>query len=188
MASKDILKLLGVVCFFFSALGTQLWGGLLYRSNPALEGTEYKEKNFFVLNFNDFLMSFGVWVVMLLCEYVALFPDAIYEVSPIPGAWLVFMVFYIIGVSIIFELVKAFTIEVFMDLRREWGKPEPHFKTLDTVIEECHQKGQELHSRVEGDLRSKQKIIEKFREMYENGNNLDEEAEDSGNGCQKNKH
>merc|ERR1719414_1643233 len=105
LASKDILKLLGVVTFFFSALGVQLWGGLLYKSNPDLEETEYKEKDFFVLNFNDFLMSFGVWVVMLLCEYMPIFPDAIGEVSSIPGGPLIFLAFYITSVSIVFELV-----------------------------------------------------------------------------------
>jgi len=185
LASKDILKMLGVVCFFFSALGTQLFGGLLYKSNPALEGTEYEEKNFFVLNFNDFMMSFGVWVVMLLCEYVAIFPDTISQVSDLPGVWLVFLVFYILGVSIIFELVKAFTIEVFMELRSKWGKQEMQFKTLDKVIEECHLKGQELHSRVSGDLRSKEKIMKMFKKMYQADGSSDGE---SSCGSEKHKH
>ena len=38
MASQEILILLGVVVFFFSALGMQLWGGTLYATHPALEG------------------------------------------------------------------------------------------------------------------------------------------------------
>merc|ERR1719265_1594379 len=41
ITSKDILTLLGVVVFFFTALGVQLWGGLLYDGNSLLEGTEY---------------------------------------------------------------------------------------------------------------------------------------------------
>ena len=40
MASQEILILLGVVVFFFSALGMQLWGGTLYATHPALEGGE----------------------------------------------------------------------------------------------------------------------------------------------------
>eukprot|EP00913_Durusdinium_trenchii_P000962 g889.t1 len=101
------------IVFFFSALGLQLWGGTLYKTHPALEGTEYEEKDFFVLNFNDFLMSFAVWVVLLLCEYKDEFSSAVAATSSVPGSWLVFLLFYILGVSIIFELVKAFTIEVF---------------------------------------------------------------------------
>merc|ERR1719265_1111495 len=41
ICSRDILTLLGVVVFFFTTLGVQLWGGLLYDTNPDLHGTEY---------------------------------------------------------------------------------------------------------------------------------------------------
>jgi len=183
LASKNILLLLGIVMFFFSSLSVQMWGGLLYKSNPALEETEYKEKNLFVLNFNDFAMSFGVWVVMLLCEYVPSFPDAINEVSEVPGGWLIFLIFYIVGVSIIFELVKAFTIEVFMDLRSKWDKPSEGFETLETVIEECKERGEELHYRSSGDLRSREKILEEIKEMYE-----EEKEEEEGKHEEKHGH
>merc|ERR1719230_546912 len=69
--AKDILTLLLVVMYFFTMLSVQLFGGLLYKSHPALQDSEYNEANFWVLNFNDFLLAFGVWVVMLLCEYKA---------------------------------------------------------------------------------------------------------------------
>ena len=36
---------LGLKVFFFSALGMHLWGGTLYRTHPALEGSEYEEKD-----------------------------------------------------------------------------------------------------------------------------------------------
>jgi hypothetical protein len=117
--AKDILTLLLVVMYFFTMLSVQLFGGLLYKSHPALQDTEYKEADFWVLNFNDFLMAFGVWVVMLLCEYKAEFTDAIARTSSIPFSWTVFFIFYVFAVSIIFELVKAFTIEVFVTLHRE---------------------------------------------------------------------
>jgi len=117
--AKDILTLLLVVMYFFTMLSVQLFGGLLYKSHPALQESEYKEANFWVLNFNDFLMAFGVWVVMLLCEYKAEFTDAIARTSHIPFSWSVFFIFYVFAVSIIFELVKAFTIEVFVTLHQE---------------------------------------------------------------------
>ena len=47
MASQEILILLGVVVFFFSALGMQLWGGTLYATHPALEGGARKRPTFF---------------------------------------------------------------------------------------------------------------------------------------------
>merc|ERR1719236_158040 len=52
ICSKDILTLLGVVVYFFTSLGCQLWGGLLYNSNPQLAGSEYLKNKWAVLNFN----------------------------------------------------------------------------------------------------------------------------------------
>jgi len=117
--AKDILTLLLVVMYFFTSLSVQLFGGLLYKSRPELQESEYSEADFWVLNFNDFLLAFGVWVVMLLCEYKAEFATAVMKTSKIPYSWIIFFIFYIFAVSIIFELVKAFTIEVFVTLHRE---------------------------------------------------------------------
>jgi len=117
--AKDILTLLLVVMYFFTMLSVQLFGGLLYKTREELQESEYKEADFWVLNFNDFLMAFGVWVVMLLCEYKAEFADAIWRTSKIPFSDFLFLVFYVFAVSIIFELVKAFTIEVFVTLHQE---------------------------------------------------------------------
>jgi len=147
-ASADILTLLWVVVYFFTMLGVQLWGGLLYKTNPLLEGTEYEENGMFVFNFNDFSMSFGTWVMVLLCEYVPTLVDAVHAASALRWSWLVFLIFYIFGVSIVFELVKAFTIEVFVDLHKEWGEPEEEMRALTEVIEICRQKGDTLHYRV----------------------------------------
>ncbi|CAK9079284.1 unnamed protein product [Durusdinium trenchii] len=165
MASQEILILLGVIVFFFSALGLQLWGGTLYKTHPALEGTEYEEKDFFVLNFNDFLMSFAVWVVLLLCEYKDEFSSAVAATSSVPGSWLVFLLFYILGVSIIFELVKAFTIEVFVELHKHRNKEVKEFQALKAVEAEVTSRGQTLHYRIVGDLTLHEKIIAALEEV-----------------------
>ena len=44
---------------------------------------------------------------MLLCEYEPNFPEAVSKTSEMPFSWLVFPVFYVLGVSIVFELVKV---------------------------------------------------------------------------------
>lgn len=146
-ASAEILTLLWVVVYFFTMLSMQLWGGVLYKTNPLLEGTEYEEKKMFVFNFNDFLMSFGTWVVILLCEYVPTFVDAVHAASSLKRSWIVFLVFYIFGVSIVFELVKAFTIEVFVDLHKEWGEPEEEMHALAEVAEKYRLMGETVHFR-----------------------------------------
>jgi len=119
LTAREMVTLLGVVVFFFSMLSVQVFGGELYEGNRKLEGTEYHEQKWHVLNFNDTPMAFGVWVVFLLMEYAPIFPDAVAKASETPWAWIIFPVFYLAGVSITFELVKAFTIEVFITLFKE---------------------------------------------------------------------
>ena len=46
-------SLLAEVVFFFTTLGVNLFGGVLYKGNPGLEHTEYEEKHWYVFNFND---------------------------------------------------------------------------------------------------------------------------------------
>lgn len=120
-SSTDLLSLLGIVVYFFMCLSVQLWGGLLHYDSEKLGETEYRKNNWLVLNFNDSLTAFGAWVVMLLCEYVPKYAEAVYSVTETPynRTWLIFLVFYFCGVCIVFELVKAFTIEVFLACLRE---------------------------------------------------------------------
>lgn len=166
-ASKDMMVTLGVVTFFFTCLGVQLWGGILYESNPRLDETEYKENHRFVLNFNDFGTSLGVWVVSLLCEYVAIFPDVISKTSDIAGSWLIFLLFYIGAVCIVFELVKAFTIEAFLELHKRWDEPEEDFDPLKNIEEECQKRGEVLHFRQTGMLAVHEKLVEALAEAKE---------------------
>lgn len=102
-------------------------GWTVAHDNKRLEGTEYKENNWLVLNFNDSLSAFGAWVVMLLCEYVPKYAEAVFTVldPPYNRTWLIFLVFYFCGVCIVFELVKAFTIEVFLGC---WGDKQAQAK------------------------------------------------------------
>merc|ERR1712048_232606 len=169
LASTDILTLLGVVVFFFTTLSVQLWGGLLYIGNPALEESEYAESKHYVLNFNDFLMAFGVWVVSLLCEYVPEFPEVIEKVSPCPWTWTIFPIFYLFAVSVIFELVKAFTIEIFMSIKKKVGKKEQIFEPIEELRKTFAEDGLSLHYQIVGDESMQEKIIEALKALGEEG-------------------
>jgi len=166
-ASKDILALLGVVIFFFTALSVQLWGGLLYVGNPKLEETEYAESKYYAFNYNDCFMAFGAWVVMLLCEYAPQFPEVIALTSDIPGSWWVFPVFYVCGVSIVFELVKAFTIELFIHLNKKRGAKEEELVALKDLQIDLQEAGETLHYRMVGDVMTKEKMDEVLKDMLE---------------------
>ncbi len=71
--SVDVLGQLLLWTSFFAVLGCQLFGGAVYATNPALEGTEYQRSFYGVLNLNDFAMGF----MPLLTTLVAAGPNAV---------------------------------------------------------------------------------------------------------------
>lgn len=184
--ARYILGLLIIVLFFFTSLSVQLWGGLLYQGVEALQETEYAEKGYWVLNFNDWLMGFGVWVVLLLCEYKQEFADAISATDPRPNTWLIFLLFYFCGVMIIFELVKAVTIEVFVELFKENAIEEK--KKIEKKKEKekaAHMKKVALHGGAnvaegaeEGEESEPLSTFAKIKKMFGKGEEEEEEEED----------
>jgi len=185
LASVDIFTLLGVVVFLFTTLSVQMFGGLLGRDNPRLAGTEYEKKTYYVLNFNDVPSAFGVWVVCLLCEYVPEFAEAVHNTSGIWLAWYIFPIFYVCGVSIVFELVKAFTIEVFISLheehRQEACDPDEapdEFESLKDIKQTFDKMGKRIHYKAVGDLTKQKKVIEAFEEMEKEEKEEEEEEEE----------
>ncbi|CAK0808833.1 unnamed protein product [Prorocentrum cordatum] len=182
-ASKEILSLLCVFILFYSALGVQMWGGLLYEGNKRLEETEYDEKDWYVLNFQDVPMAAGVWVVSLISEYIQDFPDALRRVSGWPVlSKSIFISFYILSVCIIFELVKAFTVEVFIRLKAKQklamqnGQSEKNV-ALKEVKDEFGKQGQILHFRLPGDPMVQEKMEEILGEVEEKVKEEHDQAE-----------
>mmetsp|Transcript_8836 Transcript_8836/g.19301 ORF Transcript_8836/g.19301 Transcript_8836/m.19301 type:complete len:1207 (-) Transcript_8836:396-4016(-) len=120
-SAADILVMLLIILNFYSSVGVQQFGGALYQGNPRLEGTEYGEKNYFVLNFNDLLSANVLFFVNLLCEFDAALADGLHAALP-PWrhggnpSWLIFPIFYFSVVIFAFELVCAFIIETFTEL------------------------------------------------------------------------
>jgi len=128
-AAGNILLMLGCVVFFFMTLGVNLFGGVLYKGNPGLEHTEYKEKHWFVFNFNDTPMAFALFFTQLLCEYVPVNAEALQKTARWGNvAWLIFPFFYFLGVAIMFEILLAFTVEAYIELREESEKEEEEEK------------------------------------------------------------
>lgn len=170
-AAKDMVTLLGVIMFFFTMLSVQLSGGQLHGGDKRLEGTEYMETHLFALNFNDFFSAFGIWFCMLLQEYNPTFPDAVSKVQTTPVTWLMFPVFYLCGVSITFELVKAFTIEVFVALYKERGAS--HSDHHESLYEQCmnglaralKKQGQNLHFSSKGTAEEQHLFTEALEEL-----------------------
>lgn len=124
-AAGDILSLLSVVLFLFTTFSVNAFGGLLYEGNEKLEGSDYEEKSWYVFNFNDCIMAYTTWFTQLLCEYSPEWADALYRTSKYGAyAWYIFPTFYLLGVAIVFEIFKAFTIETYLALKEEHDAKE----------------------------------------------------------------
>jgi len=119
-ASGDIMCSLGVVLFFFSTFSVNFFGGVLAEGDHRLNDTEYDKKHWYIFNFNDHPMAFATWFIQLLGEYEEEWADALWRCSAWGDyAWWIFPAFYLIGVAILFEILKAFTIELYLTLKEE---------------------------------------------------------------------
>eukprot|EP00451_Oxyrrhis_marina_P019561 CAMPEP_0204358682 /NCGR_PEP_ID=MMETSP0469-20131031/36697_1 /ASSEMBLY_ACC=CAM_ASM_000384 /TAXON_ID=2969 /ORGANISM="Oxyrrhis marina" /LENGTH=1570 /DNA_ID=CAMNT_0051346597 /DNA_START=15 /DNA_END=4727 /DNA_ORIENTATION=- len=126
-SATEILFLLLILLYFYSSIACQLFGGLLYQGNPDLEGSEYKEKQYYAFNLNDMTMALASWYVMLLCEYNPSIVDGVrHALKPWRHGsnpmWIIYPVFYFSVVIFAFELVCAFIIETFTELAEKERK------------------------------------------------------------------
>ncbi|CAK9013026.1 Two pore calcium channel protein 1B (Voltage-dependent calcium channel protein TPC1B) (NtTPC1B), partial [Durusdinium trenchii] len=150
-AAGNILLMLGCVVFFFSTLGVNLFGGVLYKGNPGLEHTEYEEKHWFVFNFNDTPMAFALFFTQLLCEYVPTNAEALQKTSRYGDvAWLIFPLFYFLGVAIMFEILLAFSVEAYIELREENEKEEEEEMEREEEEQERAEGSGGVHGQSEG--------------------------------------
>jgi len=123
--ATDILTLLGVTLYFFTTIAVNFFGGLLYQGNPKLKHSDYDEKHWYVFNFNDCLMGYTTWFTQLLCEYAPEWADALNRVAMYGDfVWYIYPTFYVLGVAIVFEILKAFTIETYLALKEMHDEDE----------------------------------------------------------------
>jgi len=146
----DIISLLGVLLFAFATFSVNFFGGELYEGHPQLEDTEYASKYWFCFNFNDPIMAFGTFFIQLLVEYAPEWAEALYVTSKYGSiAWYVYPTFYLVGVAILFEIFKAFTIETFLALKEEAEKElkELEGEASDDESDEDEELGKDAEAR-----------------------------------------
>jgi len=114
-ASSEAIGLLFGVLYLYAFLGVLLFGGLIYDLNPALEGTDYRDSNFDVLNFNDMALGMVSLFANLVTAFVPEFYEAYTAVHTYPIVAVAFWVsFYIVGILVIFNIFASFIIDVFL--------------------------------------------------------------------------
>eukprot|EP00547_Thalassionema_nitzschioides_P003031 CAMPEP_0194206606 /NCGR_PEP_ID=MMETSP0156-20130528/5581_1 /TAXON_ID=33649 /ORGANISM="Thalassionema nitzschioides, Strain L26-B" /LENGTH=818 /DNA_ID=CAMNT_0038933165 /DNA_START=52 /DNA_END=2508 /DNA_ORIENTATION=- len=125
--SKMVLLLLFCVCYFFAALGVQLFGGMITR-DPAdarsflLLGTEFAEHEYWANNFNDMLSAMNVIFNLLVVNNWTECQDGFEAATQSRWNRFYFFFFHVVGVILANNLVLAFIINAFInqwDFRHE---------------------------------------------------------------------
>lgn len=128
--SLPLLTLLFLCIFSFSSLGVQLFGGLLWKGNPALNPelnpsvSAFVANQYMALNFNDVasgcLALFSAMVVAYLTELA----NAIVVTSNSELSLLFFVAFYVCSVLIIGNVVFALLIDVLISTQERLSEDD----------------------------------------------------------------
>lgn len=171
-ASSDMMAFMGVVLFFFTTLSVQLWGGLLHPGNPDLRDSDYAASNYWVFNFHDPPIAFGYWTVNLFSGYMGNVADAVYRSSAYPSSWLLFPFFYVSAVSVVFQLVMAFTINVFTELYTKKDQAPPHDENLERLSQELESRSMALHYTIMGNESATERALGKMSRLLDDEEDL----------------
>lgn len=114
-AAAKLLQVLFLAMFCFSALGTQLFGGLInYGPQLAiLNVTDFGEANYYANNFNDLASGMVVCFELLVVNNWFIIADGFAAVAPVPVARTFFVTIYVFGVLVFLSVVVAFAIDAF---------------------------------------------------------------------------
>merc|ERR1712178_312071 len=146
MASKEAIGLLFGCMYVYAFLGVMLFGGLIYDGNKDLEGTDYRDSNYEILNFNDMGLAMVSLFVNLITSFVPEFYEAGCAVFPIPA-------------------IASFFIDIFLALYED--RDEPDLATAE--LESAKAKdGEKVTAAYSGSDDIYQKLfLEKGSEEYE---------------------
>lgn len=123
LVCKEVIVLLSLVWIVFGLIGCQAWGGLIYHADPALYDSDFINEDYVVLNFNDLPMAIFTLFAMLVMSFSPVHADALGRLSPWYGLGPIYcLAYYFVCVVIVFNILAAFTIDVFMALEDEAGK------------------------------------------------------------------
>merc|ERR1712032_1054664 len=107
-------------CGVFAVLGQQACGGKFYKENPVLKDSPLTQAKYEIHSFNDMGSSMLVLFNMMVNAYMPEYADAIERVLGLPIVGVVYCgAFFFIGVNIAFNIYTAFTIDVFVMLRKK---------------------------------------------------------------------
>lgn len=119
-AAGQVACLLFVLMYIFSALGMQLFGGLINRdpTQPQaalLANSSFGESDYYANNFNDMFSGFVLCFEILVLNNWTVLTGGFVAVTS-KAARVFFVAFYVVGVLICLNLFVAFAIDAFMNI------------------------------------------------------------------------
>lgn len=120
-ASVPLFTLFALSLYVFSALGTELFGGLVYEGNPKLNPDLYPRvdpfnaANYWALNFNDMASGWFTLFSSVVVGYLTEIAAAIASASKYGNWTLIFFVSsFIVNTLIVSNCVVAFVVDLFV--------------------------------------------------------------------------
>jgi len=167
----NVLAMNFLVIYLWSAAGVQLFGGKLYKDNPALQGKDldYFESHFQVYNFNDMLMAMVTLFFFTLTTWVD--PIAVVcaaTAEPFTLRWVLnwghLLTFFVASPLLAFNVFTAFSIDVFCKLQEmdEAAEPDMIVSSLTNIRARMADRGYCLHIQ-ESTALSRTKV---YREIF----------------------
>lgn len=129
--SLPLLTLLFLCIFSFSSLGVQLFGGLLWKGNPALipelnpSVSAYVANQYMALNFNDVASGCLALFSAMVVGYLTELANAIVVTSNSALSLLFFVAFFVCSVLIIGNVVFALLIDVLISTQERLSEDDP---------------------------------------------------------------
>eukprot|EP00742_Colponemidia_sp_Colp-10_P007538 GILJ01008124.1.p1 GENE.GILJ01008124.1~~GILJ01008124.1.p1 ORF type:complete len:797 (-),score=94.64 GILJ01008124.1:278-2668(-) len=99
--------------YLFAAIGMTIFGGLIYKSNPGLNGTTFAASGFYPNNFNDFPSSMVLLFDLMVVNNWFVHMDGFTAVTNV-YARIFFMLWFFAMVVVVLNIFVALVIEIFV--------------------------------------------------------------------------
>lgn len=125
-ASVPLFSFFFLSLYVFSAAGVELFGGLIYESNPALDPETYPlvdayvSNDYWALNFNDMASAWCTLFSAVIVAYLTEIAEAVASVSKYGNAtkWY-FLLNFVVNSLIVSNCVVAFVVDLFVMVDEE---------------------------------------------------------------------
>jgi len=125
--------LLVLVFCVYGQIGQQLFGGLIYRTNPVLVGSDFAQSGYWFMNFDDFSSAMVTLFVLMVLNNWFVFADAFIRVTGTRWTAAFFITFFFIVNMVVLNILIALIIDVSGTLREEMEQEDSEEEEDQTV-------------------------------------------------------